>query len=176
MMLYQSSIQITEPSMMRTLVRYIDNVSRLDEIIAAALLAVIVALKGYGVVTRYVFNAPSSWVEEVCIALFIWMTFMGASALMRTDEVVRIDFLVRKLPRRLADLMDGLLRPILVMIAIAFMIYWGFKLLPHSQVRFTPALKIPYIYIYSAVPVSALFMAYHQIRQICFFFNARKDA
>ncbi|WP_205963125.1 TRAP transporter small permease [Psychromonas sp. SA13A] len=155
----------------KTFTGYIDKLSRLDEILAAVLLAVIVMLMGYGVITRYVFNAPSTWVEEICIALFIWMTFMGTSALMRYDEVVRIDYLVRKLPTQAANLMDGLLRPILVMFAIIFMIYWGFKLLPYSQVRFTPALKIPYIYIYAAVPVSAIFMAYHQIKQILSFFN-----
>lgn len=166
-----TSLKSTDQSVAKTIVRFVDKVSHLDAVVASVLLAVIVMLMGYGVVTRYVFNAPSSWVEEVCIALFIWMTFMGASALMRNDEVVRIDYLVRKLPAKAANFIDGLLRPILVMVAIAFMIYWGFKLLPHSQVRFTPALKIPYIYIYAAVPVSALFMAYHQIRQIYFFFK-----
>lgn len=171
----QTSIKGTEKSFLKTFIQYIDKFSRLDEIVASILLAVIVILMGYGVVTRYVFNAPSSWVEEICIALFIWMTFMGASALMRHDEVVRIDYLIRKLPQGAARFMDGLLRPILVMTAIAFMIYWGFKLLPHSQVRFTPALKIPYIYIYSAVPVSALFMSYHQLRQIYFFFTSSNE-
>ncbi|WP_432454135.1 MULTISPECIES: TRAP transporter small permease [unclassified Agarivorans] len=146
--------------------KIIDKISRVDTVVAAVFLAIIVLLMGYGVITRYVFNAPSSWVEEVCLSLFVWMTFMGASALMRSDELVRIDFLVRKCPQPVAYFIDNIFRPILMIIAIGFMIYWGFKLLPFSQVRFTPALKIPYIYIYAAVPVSACLMLYHQLCQL----------
>ncbi|WP_413700299.1 TRAP transporter small permease [Psychromonas sp. KJ10-10] len=99
----QTSVSHTETHSLKTFTYYLDKLSRLDEIISATLLAVIVILMGYGVITRYVFNAPSSWVEEICIALFIWMTFMGASALMRHDEVVRIDYLVRKLPTKVCQ-------------------------------------------------------------------------
>ncbi len=148
----------------------LDRISQLDGIIAAVFLAVIVILMSYGVVTRYVFNSPSSWVEEVCLALFVWMTFMGSSALMRTDEVVRIDFLVHKIPAKAANVLDNLIRPLLVIFALGFMVYWGWKLLPFSQVRFTPALKLPYVYIYAAVPVSGMFMLYHQLKHLYSFF------
>lgn len=148
----------------------LDRISQLDTLIASALLATIVGLMTYGVVTRYVFNAPSAWVEEVCLALFVWMTFMGASALMRTDDVVRIDLLVRKVPGLTAHILDNLIRPLLVIFALTFMVYWGWKLLPFSQVRFTPALKIPYVYIYAAVPVSGVFMLYHQLKHLYSFF------
>ncbi|MDP2489784.1 TRAP transporter small permease [Vibrio splendidus] len=155
------------------LMMVLDRISQLDTIIAASFLSIIVLLMSYGVVTRYVLNSPSSWVEEVCLALFVWMTFMGASALMRTDEVVRIDFLVRKIPATAANILDNLIRPLLVIFALGFMVYWGWKLLPFSQVRFTPALKIPYIYIYAAVPVSGTFMLYHQFKHLYSFFASR---
>lgn len=152
----------------------LDKISMLDTIISASLLSIIVILMSYGVITRYVFNSPSSWVEEVSLALFVWMTFMGASALMRTDELVRIDYLVHKIPAAAANILDNLIRPLVVIFALAFMLYWGFKLLPFSQVRFTPALKIPYIYIYAAVPVSSVFMLYHQLKHLYAFFASHK--
>ncbi|MGF1868417.1 TRAP transporter small permease [Photobacterium indicum] len=155
------------------LIVLLDRISQLDIIAATSFLTIIVLLMSYGVITRYVFNAPSSWVEEVCLALFVWMTFMGSSALMRTDELVRIDYLVHKIPAKAANILDNLLRPILVIFALTFMVYWGWKLLPFSQVRFTPALKIPYIYIYAAVPVSGTFMLYHQLKQLYSFFASR---
>ncbi|WP_417880521.1 TRAP transporter small permease [Vibrio sp.] len=153
----------------------LDKVSMLDTIISASLLAVIVLLMSYGVITRYVFNSPSSWVEEVCLALFVWMTFMGASALMRTDELVRIDYLVHKIPAAAANILDNFIRPLLVIFALAFMLYWGFKLLPFSEVRFTPALQISYIYIYAAVPVSSVFMLYHQLKHLYSFFASQHE-
>ncbi|GAK86444.1 TRAP dicarboxylate transporter DctQ subunit [Vibrio ponticus] len=89
---------------------------------------------------------------------------------MRTDEVVRIDFLVHKIPAKAANVLDNLIRPLLVIFALGFMVYWGWKLLPFSQVRFTPALKLPYVYIYAAVPVSGMFMLYHQLKHLYSFF------
>ncbi|MGF1772675.1 TRAP transporter small permease [Vibrio wakamikoensis] len=169
----QVSLNHTELSPKNKIMATLDRISQLDTAVAASFLAIIVVLMSYGVVTRYVFNAPSAWVEEVCLALFVWMTFMGASALMRTDEVVRIDFLVHKIPASAANVLDNLIRPLLVIFALVFMVYWGWKLLPFSQVRFTPALKIPYIYIYAAVPVSGMFMLYHQLKHLYSFFASR---
>ncbi|OLQ89780.1 C4-dicarboxylate ABC transporter substrate-binding protein [Vibrio ponticus] len=166
----QVSISHHEGKAKNKWIAVLDRISQLDTIIAGLFLGLIVLLMSYSVVIRYVFNSPSSWVEEVCLALFVWMTFMGASALMRTDEVVRIDYLVHKLPTKAARILDHLLRPLIVIFALGFMVYWGWKLLPFSQVRFTPALKIPYVYIYAAVPVSGTFMLYHQLKHLYSFF------
>ncbi|EGU31428.1 TRAP transporter small permease [Vibrio scophthalmi] len=173
----QVSLNQLEDKPKNKIIATLDRISELDTFIAASFLAIIVLLMSYGVVTRYVFNSPSSWVEEVCLALFVWMTFMGSSALMRTDEVVRIDFLVHKIPAKAANVLDNLCRPLLVIFALAFMVYWGWKLLPFSQVRFTPALKLPYVYIYAAVPVSGMFMLYHQLKHLySFFVPCNKEA
>lgn len=153
-------------------VRLIDTISQLDTIISASFLAIIVLLMVYGVITRYVFNSPCSWVEEASLSLFVWMTFMGASALMRNDELVRIDYISTKLPIHIAKFFDNLIRPMLVIFALIFMAYWGWKLLMFSQIRFTPALQIPYIYIYAAIPISSIFMIYHQLKQLRRFFRS----
>ncbi|MDW6092195.1 TRAP transporter small permease [Vibrio rhizosphaerae] len=162
------------PTSKNRLIAVLDRISQLDVVIATTSLALIVLLMSYGVVTRYVFNSPSSWVEEVCLALFTWTTFMGASALMRTDEVVRIDFLSHKLPAAAADILDNLIRPLFVIFALAFIINLGWKLLPFSQVRFTPSLQIPYVYIYAAIPFSGMFMLYHQLKHLYTFFTSRR--
>ncbi|MCE0492422.1 TRAP transporter small permease [Vibrio salinus] len=153
----------------------LERISQLDTIISASFLAIIVLLMIYGVITRYIFNSPCSWVEEASLSLFVWMTFMGASALMRNNELVRIDYISTKLPSYLANILDNLISPILVIFALIFMTYWGWKLLMFSQVRFTPALKIPYIYIYAAVPISSVFMIYHQLKQLNTFFKVRNQ-
>lgn len=138
-------------------------ISKIDLVVAVACLVSIVVLTAYGVITRYVLNDPSTWVEELCLALFVWMTFMGSSALMRTDELVRIDLLVHKLPVTIQRIADQFFRPILLIVTVVFIVYLGSKLVPMSQVRFTPALKISYMYIYAAVPISGVFMIYHQV-------------
>jgi TRAP-type mannitol/chloroaromatic compound transport system permease small subunit len=79
--------------LVRTLVRFIETISRLGGYAAAALVLTLVFLMVYEVVVRYVFSAPTVWGYE----LSTWV--MGASfvlaiayALM-TNSHVRVDFL-----------------------------------------------------------------------------------
>lgn len=146
------------------LLKSISLFNKVDQIIASSSLALIVLLTVYGVVMRYVLNAPSAWVEEVCLALFVWFTFMGASVLMSHQEHVNVDYLIKKLPIIVYRFINDILVPIMISIALMFMLFYGLQLLQMSENRFTSTLKIPYAYIYAAIPVSAFFMLYHQFR------------
>ncbi|MCW9716530.1 TRAP transporter small permease [Avibacterium sp. 21-594] len=143
--------------------------SDIDEILASFFLALIVLLSGYGVVMRYFLNTPSAWVEEICIVFFIWFTFLASSALCKNNELIRIDYLLTKIPSKVANFIDGVLQPLIMIFCLGFMIYLGFKLLPMSKMRFTPALQFSYVYIYAIIPISALFMFYYELRKIVYY-------
>lgn len=143
---------------------FLDSMLKIDQLIAASSLILIVVLMIYGVITRYILNSPSAWVEEVCLALFTWFTFMGASVLMKFQEHVNVDFLAKKLNRRVFEFIELYVIPLVLIVALMFMAYLGFQLLEMSQSRFTPALKISYVYIYAAIPFGALLMLIHLIR------------
>ncbi|HBO37710.1 MAG TPA: TRAP transporter small permease [Pasteurellaceae bacterium] len=148
--------------------------SDIDEILASFFLALIVILSGYGVVMRYVLNTPSAWVEEICVVFFIWFTFLASSALCKNNELIRIDYLLTKIPPKAANFIDGIIQPIVMLFCLGFMIYLGFKLLPMSKLRFTPALQISYVYIYAIIPISALFMFYYELRKIVYYLKTNK--
>ncbi|MDY2796171.1 TRAP transporter small permease [[Pasteurella] aerogenes] len=148
--------------------------SDIDEILASFFLALIVLLSGYGVIMRYFLNSPSAWVEEICVVFFIWFTFLASSALCKNNELIRIDFLLSKLPAKISNFIDGILQPIIMIFCLSFMIYLGFKLLPMSKMRFTPALQFSYVYIYAIIPISALFMFYYEIRKIVYYFKTNR--
>ncbi|MGX9522794.1 TRAP transporter small permease [Vibrio mediterranei] len=143
---------------------FLDTILKIDQLIAASSLISIVSLMIYGVITRYIFNSPSAWVEEVCLALFTWFTFMGASVLMKFQEHVNVDFLAKKLNKKVYRFIELYIIPIVLIITLIFMAYFGFKLLEMSQSRFTPALKISYVYIYAAIPFGAVLMLIHLVR------------
>lgn len=68
---------------------------------AAALLvlAEVVVLFG-GVVSRYVFNSPFTWTEELASSLFLWLAMLGAVIALDRGEHMRLTALVAKLPQR----------------------------------------------------------------------------
>ncbi|CAM3439883.1 TRAP transporter small permease [Parendozoicomonas haliclonae] len=134
--------------------------------IAGLALSAIVIITVWGVFTRFVLNDPAPWIEEASLALFIWFSMLGASALMKDDEHVRIDFLIKKFPPSVRFVLDQIVRNLIIIASLGFMAYWGFKLIPMSTFRLTPTLQIPYSYIHSAVAISSVLMIIHCIFNI----------
>jgi TRAP-type mannitol/chloroaromatic compound transport system permease small subunit len=109
--------------LVRTLVRFIETISRLGGYTAAALVLTLVFLMVYEVVVRYVFSAPTVWGYE----LSTWV--MGASfvlaiayALMSNSHV-RVDFLHDLLPR--ARYVFDLLGYVLFVLPLLLWLSWG---------------------------------------------------
>lgn len=68
------------------------------------------------VTLRYGFNAPTAWVNEFSSYLAVIIVFLGISYVLREDAHIRVDVVVRKLPRRGQDWMR-------VITSIAFLAY-----------------------------------------------------
>ena len=49
---------------------------------------------------RYVFNVPLGWSEELARFAFVWVSFMGASALMRVKEHINVTVFIDFMPAR----------------------------------------------------------------------------
>jgi TRAP-type C4-dicarboxylate transport system permease small subunit len=71
-----------------------------ENTILIVLLVTIVAMIFAGVIARYVFSNPLQWSDELAIGLFVWLTFIGASAAWRDHTLFGIDMIVDRLPRR----------------------------------------------------------------------------
>src|ERR1700722_20355531 len=52
----------------------------------------------WGVLSRYVTEAPATWVEEVSSIAFTWMVFVGAAEVHRRGRHVSVDLLTSFLP------------------------------------------------------------------------------
>ena len=69
------------------------------EIPAAVLVAIEVAVLLAGVVSRYVFNRPLTWSDELASILFLWLAMLGAVIALRRDEHMRLTTVVARLPK-----------------------------------------------------------------------------
>ena len=54
----------------------------------------------YEVVCRYFFNAPTIWVQEVAIYLYMWTMLAGSSYALQNGKHVRIDLILERLSKR----------------------------------------------------------------------------
>ncbi len=65
---------------MRKIKRILEEIMRVEVLIAACLIISMVAIMILEVIMRYIFNNSIIWVQEFVILLFIWITMLGASA------------------------------------------------------------------------------------------------
>ncbi len=109
------------------------------------------------VVTRYGFHHPLTWPEELCTLLLVWMTFLGASLLLKKEQHIEIDFFTKLLPQRAQQVLA--LVNYVLMFGFLVVVAWGAYKLQFFQSRhYTVALGIPKNYFSLPVLISSVLM------------------
>ena len=119
-----------------------------------------------GVLTRYVFMRPLSWPDELSTYLFILMTFLGASASIRSNQELRVDALVERFPR-VRFCLDLWMHS--VRLAAAIIIVWtGIKFVQVELVfmNISPILHIPIPLIFSMLPMFGVLLILRTMLQL----------
>lgn len=130
-----------------------------DLYLACLSLAVLIAVTVGGVVMRYVANRPFGWMEEVQLWCFVWVVFMGASAVARHGGHIAIDAFVGLFPKALRKVATTIIQLITATV-LAFFGYYAFRhvMQMYNTGRSTNILSIPYSLIYAVVPIACALM------------------
>ncbi len=75
-------------------------VEHLEEMLGASLLAVMACLAFANVVTRYVFQYPLAFTEELEVNALVWLTMFGTSAAFRRRHHLKMLFFQDKFPEK----------------------------------------------------------------------------
>ena len=129
--------------------------ANLDVIVASVILAILIILTFAGVIWRYVFHAPFTWLEEVQTSCMVWITFAAAGAAFRSGNHVAIEMIVDLMPEKVQKVME-------IMIAVIVVVILGFlfvQTIPYLKIflesgRSTSMLKIPYSWVYGIAIIS----------------------
>jgi TRAP-type C4-dicarboxylate transport system permease small subunit len=76
-------------------------IGRAELLVARVCLATIVLCIALQVVTRYGFNRPLAWAEELATYAFIWGTFVGASVGLKRGVHLKVETFVARVPPRI---------------------------------------------------------------------------
>ena len=127
----------------------------LDIAVASVILAILIVLTFFGVIWRYIFNAPFTWLEEVQTSCMVWIVFAAAGAAFRTGNHVAIEMIVDMMPEKLQKIMEWLISVVVVVvIGYLFIQSLGFIQIFLKIGRSTSMLKIPYAWVYGIAIVS----------------------
>ena len=136
----------------------------------ASLMAAIVLVVSWQVISRFVLNAPSSITEELSRTLLIWIGMVGAAFAYRTGVHLGLDIVTQKFSPAIQRHLAMVLTASVVIFAIAVMVIGGGNLvaLTYELNQMSAALNIKMAYIYVAVPLSGVLIAFYGICQLYF--------
>jgi C4-dicarboxylate transporter DctQ subunit len=80
--------------------------ANLEEGALCFLLAVMTVITFVTVVTRYVFDLPLSYIDQLVPNLFVWVTFLGASAAVKRRAHLGLSLVADALPPRARAVLD----------------------------------------------------------------------
>lgn len=127
-----------------------------------AILSAMSILVFSNVTLRYFTNYSITWSDEVARHLMIWLTFIGAGLTLRHGGLVAIDNLQVALSQRAAFLVRILVA--FIMLAFFVTMIWAGKIyVERTMFQTTPSTRIPFGYIYLAMPIGFSLLIIHML-------------
>jgi C4-dicarboxylate transporter DctQ subunit len=142
--------------MIRIFLRVESAINRVIGHAASACLVVAAVSAFYQVVTRFIFEQPSTWSEALTRTCLIWMVFLGITIAFRHGALVAIDLAYRSVSGRLQTLLQGFIT--LSSISLLGVILWfGIQMTWRVRFQTLAGLEVPIAWAYAALPVGAFF-------------------
>jgi len=145
------------PGLARRLARLDRAIGWITELPAALLVVVEVAVLFAGVVSRYGFNRPLTWTDELASALFLWLAMLGAVVAFRRGGHMRLTAIVGYAGPRWRARWD-VLGALVVALFVLEILAPARDYIEDQWLIITPALEIHDAFRVAALGVGALLM------------------
>ena len=126
------------------------------------------------VVSRFLFNAPFSWSEELARYLQVWLIMLGSATCLRKGLHLTVDYAIHSLPQGIKRNLQLLsITAILFFLGVVFVS--GISLIAATLNQRTPALQMPVWVVYLAIPVGSLLMFLEAVGLVLTAFHETKQ-
>ena len=135
-------------------------------LLAGLSLTVMVVLTTYQVITRYVFNAPSTWSEELVGYLFAWSTMFGAAIVSGERGHMNIPILVDKFNPPMRKALHIFAEVIALLFSASILVLGGFQVSSLAMGQMTSSLGVAIGTFYWVMPVCGVVMTLFAVLNI----------
>lgn len=150
----------------------------LDLIVGSAcclILAGMIVVLTWQVVSRYVLNTPSAVSEEILRYGMIWSSLLGAAFASGRGTHMAIDLLRDRATGRLRLAMDLLVPVSFGLLAFHVLILGGLRAMDIAGTQTSAVLQIPMVWVYAAMPASGICMLIYAALNFVDFIRGRRD-
>ncbi len=153
----------------------------IDKILAwivIVVMAVLVIDVLWQVFTRFILRDPSSFTEELARYLMIWVGLLGAGYAAGKRMHLAVDLLPMKMKGRRKHYLGIVIEGFTLIFAVFVLIIGGTRLVWVMLFlgQTSPALQVPLGFVYLAIPVSGLFIAFYAVYFITEQLQALREA
>jgi TRAP-type C4-dicarboxylate transport system permease small subunit len=143
-------------------------IDKILEIIMIAMVITITIAVVWQVMSRYIFNAPSSFTEELAKFLLIWITFLGAIYTSNKKLNIAIDLLPGRLKPPFSNYLKIIIHSFVILFSLVVMVTGGSNLVYLNWIlgQQTAALQIPIALVYLILPVSGVLIIFYETAYI----------
>ena len=141
----------------------------LDKVITVVCVVFFIAmviLTTYQVVTRYVFNSPSSVSEVLTRYLFVWLILLSATYVFGQRDHICITALKNMFTGTSLKIVNIFGECVVIVFSVLLLVYGGGSITSINMVQYDSILKIPTGVIYSIIPVSGVLIVFYSILNI----------
>lgn len=148
------------------LVKWITKFEEIFLYISGVVLGVLALSVFYEVVSRYVFNRPTIWANEISVYLMQFLVFFTIGILLIEGKHIQVTFFIERLkgvPRKILEVINVSL----VFIFAYVLIVYGYKFMMNAFTREMSSptlLEVPLWIPYSFIPIGGVLLA---IATIC---------
>lgn len=127
-----------------------NKVDKIVNVIGSIMLALMLLLSTFNIISNWVTGNRYAQVEELVMAAFVWVVYIGIGSLYRHNEHICVSFLVHLMPQKLQKIVL-IFDDIVMLFASCVVAYYAAKLTLISFTMFTSTLRLPYAVIDFAV-------------------------
>ena len=131
--------------------------------ICVFLFAVMVIVGTYQIITRFIFNSPSTVSEELLTYTFAWMAMFSSAYVFGKRDHMRMTFVVDKLPKERRKILEIAIELLVIAFAVIVLIYGGFTIMGLTMTQKTASLGVMMGVIYAVVPICGILIALYGV-------------
>jgi TRAP-type transport system small permease protein len=122
---------------------------------------------------RYLTNGSLVWAEEVARYAMVWLTLLGAGAVLRTGGHIAIENLQDALPPAVARALRAAIVLSLVAMGVG-MVVMGLQYMQRAQHQLTAGTQISFAWVYAAMPVGGFLLVWAAVAMAAAYVSNRR--
>jgi TRAP-type transport system small permease protein len=143
--------------------------SLLDKVlgtICIILFALLVLLVTWQVITRFIFNEPSTISEELAKYCFVWLSLFGTAYVFGENGHMAIEFVKDRFPKKLKIGTEIFIELVIIAFSAVALVKGGLDATNLAWTQISAALQIPVGYLYSIMPICGVIIIFYCIYHI----------